>query len=304
MITMEKVRTFPLLFSLQVRSHANSACSFGCVGCYFSQHDVWSGRLVTGKRSVRGGSVCSRSAKSETAANSIAARHTGFRCQAFSDRSRSENEINGLHPVKVAVVNEHESEKRIFAALGDETTNAFVETPLEEAIEMISRNHNIPIVVDKRALEEIGLTPDTPVNLSLKNVTLRSFLRLMLRELDLTYMIKDQVMQITTVEAAEQNLGTQMYRLPDNLVEKSGQVLTALQSAIVPDTWSTQGGPSSATTIDHVLIISTTSDVHDQVDRLPQYVDRNVRGVASIKRRPKPAPNTTWSRYRVLVNSL
>ena len=172
---------------------------------------------------------------------------------------------SGLHPVKVAVVNEHESEKRIFAALGDETTNAFVETPLEEAIEMISRNHNSPIVVDKRALEEIGLTPDTPVSLSLKDVTLRSFLRLMLRELDLTYMIKDQVMQITTVEAAEQNLGTQMYRLPDNLVEKSGEVLTALQAAIVPDTWSTQGGPSSATTIDHVLIISTTNDVHDQV---------------------------------------
>jgi hypothetical protein len=173
---------------------------------------------------------------------------------------------NRLHPVKVAVVNEYESEKRIAAALGDETTNAFVETPLDEAIQMISRNHNIPIVVDRRALEEIGLTPDTPVNIDLKNITLRSFLRLMLRELDLTYMVKDQVMQITTLEAAEQNLGTQMYRLPDNLVDKSGEVLTALQSAIVPDTWSTHGGPSSAATIDHVLIISTTSDVHDQVE--------------------------------------
>lgn len=173
---------------------------------------------------------------------------------------------NGLQPVKVGVVNESESEKRISAVLGDETTNAFVETPLEEAIEMISRNHNIPIVVDTRALEEVGLTPDTPVSLSLKDVTLRAFLRLMLYELDLTYMIKDQVMQITTVEAAEQNLGTQMYRLPDNLVDKSGEVLTALQSAVVPDAWSTHGGPSAATTIDHVLIISTTSDVHDQVE--------------------------------------
>ena len=87
----------------------------------------------------------------------------------------------------------------------------------------------------------------------------------MLHDLDLTYMIKD-VMQITTREAAEQNLGTQMYSLPDNLTDKSGDVLTALQSAVAPDTWSTHGGPSAATTIDHVLIISTTSDVHDQVE--------------------------------------
>ena len=32
---------------------------------------------------------------------------------------------------------------------------------------------------------------------------MRSVLRLTLRELDLTYMIKDEVMQITTIEAAE-----------------------------------------------------------------------------------------------------
>ncbi len=174
--------------------------------------------------------------------------------------------VHEIEPVKVGIVNGSESEERIRAALGDETSNAFHETPLQEAIQIISKNHNIPIVVDGRALEEIGLTPDTPVNLDLKNVTLRAFLRLMLRELDLTYMIKDQVIQITTIEAAEQNLVTQMYRLPENLVKNSREVLTALQSAVVPDTWSTLGGPSAASTIDHVLIISTTSDVHDQVE--------------------------------------
>jgi len=172
---------------------------------------------------------------------------------------------SGLHPVKVTIVNEHESAERIIDALGFHGSCSLVAVPLEEAAEELSDMHGIPIVVDKRALEEIGLSLDTPVNLSLMHGTLRSFLRRMLRELDLTYMIKDQVLQITTVEAAEQNLGIQMYRLPDNLREKSGEVLTALQAAVVPDTWNTQGGPSSGTTIDHVLIISTTSDVHDQV---------------------------------------
>jgi hypothetical protein len=172
----------------------------------------------------------------------------------------------GLQPVDVAAVNESESEKRILTVLGDDTTNAFHETPLEEAIQVISEKHKIPIVVDKRALAEIGLTPDTPISISLKNVTLRVFLRLMLRDLNLTYLVKDDVMQITTHEEADQDLATQMYRLPDNLLEKSGDVLTALQQAVAPERWKTQGGLSTAVTIDHVLIISTTRDVHDQVE--------------------------------------
>lgn len=172
---------------------------------------------------------------------------------------------SGLHPVKVAFVNESESAERIIDALGYHASCALVAVPLEEATEILSELYKIPIVVDKRALEEIGLSLDTPVNVSLMRVTLRSLLRRILPELDLTYMIKDQMLLITTVESAEQNLGIQMYRLPDNLVEKSVAVLTALQAAIVPDTWNTQGGPSSGTAIGHVLIISTTSDVHDQV---------------------------------------
>jgi len=97
-------------------------------------------------------------------------------------------------------------EERLHASLSDETTQAFQDIPLDEALHAISQSHGIPIVLDRRAMEELGLAPDTPVSLSLKDVTLRVFLRLMLRELDLTYMIKDEVIQITTVEVAEQNL--------------------------------------------------------------------------------------------------
>jgi type II secretory pathway component GspD/PulD (secretin) len=163
-------------------------------------------------------------------------------------------------------VNQSETEAKILAALQDETTQSFVETPLEDAIQVISKFHDIPIIVDRRALEEVGLTPDTPVNLDLKNVSLRSFLRLMLRELDLTYLIQDEVMQITTTEAAEQNLITRVYRLPDSLVKDASRVLEVTQGAVVPDTWSTVGGPSTAASIDHVLVISSTSDVHQQAE--------------------------------------
>jgi hypothetical protein len=171
----------------------------------------------------------------------------------------------GQEPIQLGPPRDHVMERRIQAALDDETSHIFVETPLSEALASISELHNIPIVSDRRALEEIGLTPETRVSLSLNNVSLRSFLRLMLRELDLTYLIKDEVLQITTAQAAEQNLILKMYVLPENLAAKSDSVIKVLTHSVVPDSWEGIGGPSSAMAIDHVLVISTTGDVQDRV---------------------------------------
>ncbi|KAA5547347.1 VWA domain-containing protein [Roseiconus nitratireducens] len=118
----------------------------------------------------------------------------------------------------IELVGDNETERRIESALSDETTQSFIETPLSDAIQQISQTHDIPIVVDTRALEEIGLDADVGVTIDLKNVSLRSFLRLMLRDLDLTYLIKDEVMQITTIEAAEDNLVTKVYPVGDLVV--------------------------------------------------------------------------------------
>jgi hypothetical protein len=78
-------------------------------------------------------------------------------------------------------------------------------------------------------------------------------------------MIKDEVMQITTVEAAEQNLVVEMYKFPTDLIEKSDQLLKALTSGVVPDAWENLGGPCSVTAIDNVLIVSATESIHEDV---------------------------------------
>ncbi len=118
----------------------------------------------------------------------------------------------------IELIGDNETERRIQATLNQETTQNFEETPLVEAIRDISEAHDIPIVVDTRALEEIGLTDEEPITIDLANVSLRSFLRLMLREFDLTYMIKDEVMQITTTEQAEQDLINKVYPVGDLVV--------------------------------------------------------------------------------------
>lgn len=166
------------------------------------------------------------------------------------------------HRVKAGV---SEKTLRIRAALDDETSQTFVESPLMDAVAQISETHDIPIVIDRRALEEVGLTPDTPVSLSLKNVTLRSFLRLMLREWDLTYIVSDEVMQITTIEAAEKCLALEMYRFPAELIDNSDKILKSLTLAVAPDVWNEKGGPCSVTTIENVLVVSAPGPIHDDV---------------------------------------
>ncbi len=175
-------------------------------------------------------------------------------------------------PVVVGTGKPSSVEKRIEEALGATTRLEAIDMPLVEAVQFLSEKHDIPMVVDRRALEEIGLAADSPVNINLKGVTLRSLLRLMLRELDLTYMVKDEVMQITTIEASEQNLILKAYALPDYLDGKGDRLVDVMIRSVVPDTWDVSGGPSTASAFEDILVVSTTSDVHDQITEFLQKV--------------------------------
>src|SRR5690606_10570369 len=83
---------------------------------------------------------------------------------------------------------------------------------------IIAEDREIPILLDRKALDDTPFTPETPVNLALSNVSLRSFLRLMLREYELTYMVNDEVLQITTPEMAELNPKTKIYAVGDLVI--------------------------------------------------------------------------------------
>ena len=110
------------------------------------------------------------------------------------------------------------SETRIFEELNRNTTVDFVETPLQQAIDFLEANHNIPIEINTKKLEEAGIQIDTPISKNLKGITLRSALRLILGELELTYVVRDEVLQITTPEDAESRLITKVYPVGDLVV--------------------------------------------------------------------------------------
>ena len=67
--------------------------------------------------------------------------------------------------------------------------------------------YQIPIIIDQRALDDSGMGSDRPVTISLRGISLRSVLKLMLSELDLTYVVHDPVLKITTPEGAAKRVG-------------------------------------------------------------------------------------------------
>jgi tetratricopeptide (TPR) repeat protein len=109
------------------------------------------------------------------------------------------------------------SEQRLYDAL-DQTVDDlnFQETPLRDVINQLKDKYDIPILADKKAFEDAGLDLDTTVvTQNVSGISLRSALRLLLGDIDLTYLIKDEVMLITTKDKAAENLVIKVYPVGD-----------------------------------------------------------------------------------------
>lgn len=180
-------------------------------------------------------------------------------------------------------------ELRIFQTLEEPTTMDFTETPLQDAVDYLADFHGIPIQVDNRALEDAGLGSDLPLTRQVRDVSLKSGLRLLLRPKDLTFLTHHEVLLITTEDAAESMLITRTYPVTDLLDENSGEVLTeAITTTVLPQTWHEVGGNGSIAYVPSAksLVISQTHGAHDEILELLRAL-RTVRETETGKSGPK-----------------
>jgi general secretion pathway protein D len=121
--------------------------------------------------------------------------------QADNDRHRTEKEID--------------IEKKLRTQVSVHFTNA----PLNKVMEQLGNLTEISIHLDQQGLAEEGLTPDTPVTLELgQDIMLKSALNLILEELHLTYIIKDEVLKITSEQMRDGQLVQHVYSVADLIV--------------------------------------------------------------------------------------
>ena len=163
----------------------------------------------------------------------------------------------------------------------------------------ISNKADIPIVLDTRALDGVGIGTDTPISQNLKGISLRSALRLMLQELELVAIVRDEVLMITTVEDAESHLSTTMFLVRDLLGPPhaagadADSLIELITTTVAPDTWDEVGGVGSIEYFELIdaLVISQTSDAMDQIAPL-------LSKLRKIRQQREPWSQEKWEQQR------
>ena len=92
----------------------------------------------------------------------------------------------------------------------------YQDQPLSKVIDQLSQMTGVNIHLDPRGLSQEGVSSDTPVSLDLnREVMLKSALNLILEPLRLSYVIKDEVLKITSEQLRDGEIYPQTYYVAD-----------------------------------------------------------------------------------------
>jgi len=83
-------------------------------------------------------------------------------------------------------------------ALDQPITLSFNQTPIHEVMEYIRNESDINVITDTVALDEEGVTMDSPVSLEANQVPLKSALHLIGMQLSIVFVVRDDVLLVTT----------------------------------------------------------------------------------------------------------
>lgn len=177
-----------------------------------------------------------------------------------------------------------EAGRRINAALHEPLRSPmeFVETPLNSIMDVIQEEYDIPVQFDEAALDAVAASPETEVTVNIRNVSLRSALDLILsRTEDLTYIIDQESLIVTTEDEANMRLDVRVYRIDDLIaLEGRGALLASdddyqrlielITSNVERHSWAVnKTGQGEITAFSPgMLVISQTQRVQEQIEKL------------------------------------
>jgi hypothetical protein len=155
---------------------------------------------------------------------------------------------------------------------------SFQEAPLSTVLDYFQEATGIPVVIDRSALDDVGMGPDAPVTVDLSGVTAGSGLKLMLKDfVVLDYAVRDEVLLITNVDVAQQVLDPRVYLL-DGIEVEPDQLIEWIPAMIAPDTWEETGGTGKIRSFDRRgsgVLIAQTCQVHAQIAEFLEKLRRS-----------------------------
>src|SRR5262249_45828095 len=159
------------------------------------------------------------------------------------------------------------SSKEIETRLTRPVSVSFQKFPVQLVCRDLQALSGIRIVLDTTALSDAGIGLDQPLSLQVENISMKSVLNLLLKQVNLTYQIKDDVIVITpeawnigrfpqvTYPIAKYLGGME----PDKKVD---QLIKLITNTIAPDSWESAGGPGRIQYLpnDKTLVITQVQD--------------------------------------------
>lgn len=106
-------------------------------------------------------------------------------------------------------------EEALQSALQSDTEAKFPEIPLDEVVIYFSEVHNIPISIQTKDLEDVGMSIDQPISFDYSMITLKNALLQILDPLNLTYVVDREMILITSKAKAAEMMKTRIYPVGD-----------------------------------------------------------------------------------------
>jgi hypothetical protein len=181
-----------------------------------------------------------------------------------------------------------EKEKAILESLSTVVLVSAKNRPFQEALQEFSNQIKQEIFLDTKSLEDAGIDLNRNVNFS-GNVSARTALRAFLQPQNLTFVVKDEMIQIVTLEKAERDmLTTRSYDVSDIIdtggpfsnavqwgpnmayqqtVQNADSIVNLIRESIDPRCWKDKGGFCSITF--HLptksIVVRASTEVHAQL---------------------------------------
>jgi len=118
-------------------------------------------------------------------------------------------------PVSPSVRQPTPTEAAIETALLKTVSLDFDQTAFSDIVDFLRKFTGQNVVLDVKALNRAGVGPDVAISLKVNDVSLKNALRLMLAQIDAAYIVKNDVLLITSRKAAAEHMVTRVYPVPE-----------------------------------------------------------------------------------------
>jgi hypothetical protein len=179
-----------------------------------------------------------------------------------------------------------EKEKAILEALKKPVKVDYNMDTFQSVIDHLSRQMGQEILIDKQSLEEANVTYDTPITLRFNNpVSARTALKRVLADVGMTYVIRKETIEVTTLARAREMMTVRTYYVGDllgvvspllpaaandfQMIQAIGNILNEIQN-LEPESWEGKGGAGTITfdPARMAIVVKQSAEVHYMLNGL------------------------------------